>query len=91
MSRAAAAGKSRWKSGRKIRITKGLVDMEKVRERLRNDGIILRGAGADEAPEVYRQLPDVVEAHADTVKIIHTLHPLIVCMADENEIDPYKD
>jgi tRNA-splicing ligase RtcB len=91
VSRTAAAGKSRWKGGRKIRISEGLVDMEKVRERLRNDGIILRGAGADEAPEVYRQLTDVVAAHGDTVKVIRTLHPLIVCMASEDEIDPYKD
>ena len=26
-----------------------------------------------------------------TVRIIHTLRPLIVCMAGGNEFDPYKD
>lgn len=69
----------------------GLVDFTAVKEHIANAGTILRGAGADEAPEVYKKLPEVLEAHAGTIEILHTLKPLIVCMADADEFDPYKD
>jgi tRNA-splicing ligase RtcB len=91
MSRTQAAGKSRWTGGRKIRMSRGLVDMDSVRARIRGQGIELRGAGADEAPEVYKRLPQVLEQHGTTVKVLHRLQPLIVCMAGEDEFDPYKD
>jgi len=35
-------------------------------------GIILRGGGADEAPDVYRSLRDVLAAHEGTIAIEHT-------------------
>lgn len=41
-----------------------------------------------------RQLADVAHvlaAQGDTVEVLHTLAPLIVVMAGENEFDPYKD
>jgi tRNA-splicing ligase RtcB len=91
MSRTQAAGKSRWTGGRKIRMSRGLVDMDSVRARIRGQGIELRGAGADEAPEVYKRLPQVLDQHGSTVKVLHRLQPLIVCMAGEDEFDPYKD
>lgn len=71
--------------------TGGLIDMSAVRKELVEKGIILKGAGADEAPGVYKKLTEVLEAHKGTVKILHTLTPLIVCMAGENEFDPFKD
>jgi len=54
-------------------------------------GIVLRGAGADEAPPVYRPLRSVLDAHAGTIDIMHTLQPRIVVMAGGDEFDPYKD
>lgn len=91
MSRTKAAGKFRQIKGRRVHQGGGAVDMDIVRRRIHEAGIILKGAGADEAPEVYRRLPEVVAAHVGTVRILHTLRPLIVVMAGEDEFDPYKD
>jgi tRNA-splicing ligase RtcB len=54
-------------------------------------GVVLRGGGLDESPHAYRRLPDVLEAQGDTVRVLHTLTPLVVVMAGANELDPYKD
>jgi tRNA-splicing ligase RtcB len=51
----------------------------------------LRGAGTDESPHCYKRLPEVLEAHKDTVRVLHTLTPLGVAMAGADEFDPYKD
>lgn len=91
MSRTQAAGKSRWVKGRKERISTGLVDWDAVRLALRERGIELRGGGADEAPEVYKELDDVLAHHEGTVRILHRLHPIGVAMAGEDVYDPYKD
>jgi len=40
---------------------------------------------------VYRRLPHVLAAQANTIEVLHTLRPLIVVMAGEGEFDPYKD
>ena len=69
----------------------GKVDWAKVQSDIKAQGIELRGAGADEAPEVYKRLPDVLAAHGDTVEVLHTLTPLGVAMARADEHDPYKD
>jgi tRNA-splicing ligase RtcB len=69
----------------------GLVDWPAVQERLRRDGIVLVGGGADEAPEVYKRLPDVLAAHAGSVRVKHRLRPLGVAMAGRDVVDPYKD
>ena len=69
----------------------GLVDWPAVQARLREQGIVLVGGAADEAPEVYKRLPDVVAAHGDTIRVKHTLHPLGVAMAGRDVVDPYKD
>jgi len=69
----------------------GLVDWPRVQRRLREQGIVLVGGGADEAPEVYKRLPDVLAAHGDTIRVKHTLHPLGVAMAGRDVVDPYKD
>jgi tRNA-splicing ligase RtcB (3'-phosphate/5'-hydroxy nucleic acid ligase) len=92
MSRTQAAGKRRWrKDARGETRTGGLVDFEAVKRDLDSRGIILRGAGADEAPQVYRPLRSVLDAHRDTIEIVHTLKPLIVVMAGADEYDPYRD
>jgi tRNA-splicing ligase RtcB len=91
MSRTEARGKRKgW--GAKARIVApGKVSWEMVNEWLGPRGVILRGGGLDEAPHAYRRLPDVLSAQGETVKVLHTLTPVIVVMAGENEYDPYKD
>lgn len=74
-----------------MQVGKGAVDFDAVKNRMDDAGIILRGAGADEAPEVYKKLDEVVKEHDGTIEILHKLRPLIVCMAGGNEFDPYKD
>ena len=69
----------------------GRVDWPPVQARLREQGIVLVGGGADEAPEVYKRLPDVLAAHGDTIRVKHTLRPLGVAMAGRDVYDPYKD
>lgn len=54
-------------------------------------GVIVRGGDVDEAPQAYRRLPDVLAAQGDTVKVVHTLTPMIVVMAGHDVRDPYKD
>jgi tRNA-splicing ligase RtcB len=69
----------------------GLVDWPAAQARLREQGIVLVGGGADEAPEVYKRLPEVLAAHGDTIRVKHTLRPLGVAMAGRDVVDPYKD
>ena len=72
-------------------IKPGVVDWPTVQKRLREQGIVLVGGGADEAPEVYKRLPDVLAAHGDTIRVTHWLRPLGVAMAGRDVYDPYKD
>ncbi len=79
---------------RKLRLQQvrpGLVDWEAVRCRLREQEIVVLGGGADEAPEVYKRLPDVLAAHGGSIRVKHTLKPLGVAMAGAGVHDPYKD
>ena len=69
----------------------GVVDWPAVQARLRAQGIVLVGGGADEAPEVYKRLPDVLAAHSGSIRVKHTLRPLGVAMAGRDVHDPYKD
>jgi tRNA-splicing ligase RtcB len=89
MSRSQAAGRVRRRKREQVR--PGKVDWPAVRARLRGQGIVLVGGGADEAPEVYKRLPAVLEAHAGTIRVKHTLRPLGVAMAGRDVYDPYKD
>src|SRR5436190_10578758 len=95
MSRTQAAGKRRWvkKDGRRVQeiVKPGQVSREMMREWISRAGVELRGAGTDESPHVYRRLPEVLEAHAGSIRVLHTLRPLGVAMASETEWDPYKD
>lgn len=104
MSRTEAAGKKKKVKTKRTRpdgteddftewqiISKGKIDFEQVKEDIKNNGTILVGGGADEAPGVYKKLPEVLEAHKGTIKVLHTLTPLIVVMAGAETFDPYKD
>jgi len=69
----------------------GAIDWEAARRELRELGIELRGAAADEAPGAYKRLPDVLAAHEGTVRVLHELRPIGVAMAGPDTPDPWKD
>ena len=87
MSRTAALGKRR--KGKLV--TAGRVSPEMMKKWVDERGVVLRGGGVDESPQVYRRLPKVLDAQGPTVEVLHTLRPLIVMMAGAGEVDPYKD
>lgn len=98
MSRTKAAGK--WikvvneETGRKRRVrdpSTAAVNWELVREEMENRGIVLIGGGADEAPQVYKRLRNVLDAQGDTIEVKKVLQPIGVVMAGATEFDPYKD
>jgi len=96
LSRTQAAGKKKWIRGedgkkRPVRVAKGLIDFDVVKNEMKNLNIELRGAAADEAPDCYKKLGEVLLYHGDTIKIKHFLTPIGVAMAGENDADPYKD
>ncbi len=89
MSRTQAAGKRNRRTGRVI--SPGQITPQMMQAWVKRVGVVLRGGGTDESPHVYRRLPQVLAAQEGTVEVLHTLHPLIVVMAGDTELDPYKD
>jgi tRNA-splicing ligase RtcB len=89
MSRTAARGKINRRTGRVL--TPGAISREMMLEWIKREGVELRGAGTDESPHAYKRLPEVLEHHKSTIKIVHVLKPMGVAMAGEHEFDPYKD
>jgi len=90
MSRTAAKGKFLKVGGKRIR-KDGLVRHDEMMKWIADKGVVLRGGDLDEAPHAYRRLPDVLAAHAGTIRILHTLSLLGVAMAGRDIVDPYKD
>lgn len=86
MSRTAAAGRIR-----KGRRQGGQINRSMMMDWIHSQGVELRGAGTDESPHCYKRLPEVLEFHKTSIRILHTLKPLGVAMAGDNEYDPYKD
>lgn len=97
MSRTEVAGKVKWiwneKQQKKVptRVTEGKVNEFNMRANIISAGIELRGAGSDEAPEVYRPLQSVLDFHNGTIEVETILYPKIVVMAGADTYDPYKD
>ena len=79
MSRTAARGKRHRRTGKVLK--RGKVSREMMNDWVDRKGVVLRGGGTDESPHVYRRLTDVLAAQGDTVKVLHTLRPLVVVMA----------
>ena len=79
MSRTAALGKRHRRTGKVVK--RGKVSRAMMRRWVEGRGVVLRGGGPDESPHVYRRLPDVLAAQGDTVRVLHTLRPLVVVMA----------
>lgn len=89
MGRIQAAGKRDWKTGRQL--TQGLVNKKDHEAWIHKAGVELRGGGLDESPYAYKRIEEVLQAHGNTIRVLHTLRPIGVVMASEREIDPYKD
>jgi tRNA-splicing ligase RtcB len=90
MSRTAAKGRFQKINGKRVR-QEGLVRHDEMIKWVADKGVVLRGGDLDEAPQAYRRLPDVLAAHAGTIRILHTLRPIGVAMAGKDVVDPYKD
>ena len=91
LSRRAAAGKFRWKRGKRIKMSEGAISREMMMKWISKAGVVLRGAGTDESPHCYKRLPEVLEFHEPTIEVLHTLRPIGVAMAGADEFDPFKD
>jgi tRNA-splicing ligase RtcB len=89
MGRMEAKGKTDRRTGAVLR--PGKVTQEMMTGWLKKANVELRGAGLDESPDCYKRLPDVLAEHGNSIRILHTLTPAGVAMADANEFDPYKD
>lgn len=85
MSRRQAAGKFRWKRGRKIQVERGEVNYSRTKADAKEKGIELRGGGADESPQCYKKLDEVLHYHEGTIKINHVLSPVGVAMAGDSQ------
>lgn len=91
MSRTQAAGKAKWRDGRQVRVTRGLINWSAVKAEMAEKGIELRGGAADEAPAAYKDLEEVLLNHEGTIRVLHRLRPVGVAMAGEGTWDPYRD
>jgi tRNA-splicing ligase RtcB (3'-phosphate/5'-hydroxy nucleic acid ligase) len=89
LGRTQAKGKICRKTGKQL--TEGLVKREEHDVWIRSKGVEIRGGDLDESPYAYKRIEKVLEAHGSTIKILHTLNPIGVCMADGRTFDPYKD
>ncbi|SFT18891.1 RtcB family protein [Paenibacillus sp. BC26] len=88
MSRTQAAGKMNWKTRAR---SGGQITTAQMMQAVHEYGVELRGAGTDESPFAYRKLQEVLDAHSETIDVLHVLKPIGVCMAGADEFDPYKD
>lgn len=87
LSRTQAAGRKKGRGKREG----GQITRRMMEKWIEEQGVTLRGAGTDESPHCYKRLPEVLNQHADTIRILHRLKPVGVAMAGEDEFDPYKD
>jgi tRNA-splicing ligase RtcB len=78
-------------SKRRVLVQAGAIDWAEVEALIRQRGIELRGANAEEAPGAYKDLDQVLAYHAGTVRILHQLTPIGVAMAPGDVVDPYRD
>jgi tRNA-splicing ligase RtcB len=89
LGRTQAKGKTCRKTGKKL--TQGLVKREEHDIWIKKIGVEVRGGDLDESPYAYKRIEEVLKAHEGTIKILHKLTPIGVCMADDRCKDPYKD
>ncbi len=89
LGRTQAKGKRDRKTGKQL--TEGLVSKLSHDEWIKRVEVEVRGGDLDESPFAYKRIENVLKAHEGTIKILHTLKPIGVCMASPNEYDPWKD
>ncbi len=89
MGRTQAKGKFNRRTGAEIR--PGLVTKLAHEDWMVKAGVEVRGGDLDESPLAYKRIEQVLKAHEGTIRVVHTLTPIGVCMADSRERDPYKD
>jgi len=89
LGRTQAKGKTDRKTGK--RLTEGLVKRDDHDAWIKRVGVEVRGGDLDESPYAYKRIDTVIESHRETIKILHTLTPIGVVMADDRTFDPYKD
>lgn len=89
LGRTQAKGKTCRKTGKQL--TAPMVNRADHDDWIRRRGVELRGGDLDESPYAYKRIDGVLQAHSGTIKILHTLTPIGVCMADDRTFDPYKD
>lgn len=89
MGRTKAKGKTCRRTGKQL--SEGLIKKESHESYMLRCAPEVRGGDLDESPLAYKRIEEVLYAHRDTVKILHTLTPIGVCMASDREYDPYKD
>ena len=70
---------------------KRTLSREEMQRWLRDKEVLLVGGDLDEAPMAYRRLEEVLAHHAGTIRVLHTLRPILVIMAGSDIRDPYKD
>jgi tRNA-splicing ligase RtcB len=89
LGRTQAKGKRDRKTGKQL--TEGIINREEHDAWIKRVGVEVRGSDLDESPYAYKRIEEVLKAHEETIKILHTLTPIGVCMASSNEYDPWKD
>lgn len=89
LGRTQAKGKRCRKTG--VQLTEGMVKRHEHDAWIERVGVEVRGGDLDESPFAYKRIEEVLEAHKETIRILHTLTPIGVCMADDSVKDPYKD
>lgn len=96
MSRNEAAGKRKWVRDehgvkRHTVVKEGKVNFNETKREMDKHKIELRGAGADESPQCYKNLEEVLACQGDTIEVLYRLQPIGVAMAGNETFDPYKD
>jgi tRNA-splicing ligase RtcB (3'-phosphate/5'-hydroxy nucleic acid ligase) len=89
LGRNQARGKINRRTGKII--SEGQVKREDHDAWMAKAQVEVRGGDLDESPYAYKRIEKVLAAHEGTIKILHTLKPIGVAMADSREKDPYKD
>ena len=54
----------------------GKISRQMMEDWIRPLNVELRGAGTDESPHCYKRLPEVLNFHRESVRVLHTLKPL---------------
>ena len=79
MARKEATGKINRKTGDII--LQGRVQADDMQSWIKEFDVELRGGRVEEAPQCYKRIQEVLFYHRNTVKVVHNLKPIGVCMA----------